>query len=119
MLQYLMCVVFVLLVVCLITTTTDVEMNKENDVISPAADRSRHGDRDSESASSSESPEGTIEDEEMTRGGDAAGGGSGTGTTRPPRRLFTIHSVNSYGSSEVDRLHDDGSDIKFTCRLNE
>jgi len=33
--------------------------------------------------------------------------------TPPSRRLFTLQVVNSYGSTEVERLTDDGKPLNF------
>ena len=67
----------------------EVEMNEENEV-----DEGRDG-----------SPEAETENNEAP-GSDAG---------RPPR-MFTFHTVNSYGNADVDTIRDDGKPIKFHNR---
>ena len=43
----------------------------------------------------------------------------GTMATGTADRLFEIHVVNSYGYTEVDKLSDDGTPIKFDRKMKK
>jgi len=54
----------------------------------------------------------TVAEGAATMNEDAACGSS-CSAAAPPCRLFTLQIVNSYGSTEVDRLVDDGQPFSF------